>query len=227
MSENSDSLNLTSIRTKLEQAKGAGYWRSLDELTSVDGFKEYLHREFPRQASEWIDDDGRRNFLKIMGASLALAGLSACTKQPPEDIVPYVESPPELIPGKPLFYATAFPVSGIASPVLVETHEFRPTKVEGNPEHPASLGAADVPTQASVLGLYDPDRLQTVNYIGEVRSYISFMGGLVNALGKQKAKNGAGIRILTETVTSPTLAAQFEDVLKLYPSAKWYQWEPT
>jgi MoCo/4Fe-4S cofactor protein with predicted Tat translocation signal len=222
-----NSLNLEFIQKRLEKAKGAGYWRSLDELFSTDGFKEYLHREFPRQASEWIDDDGRRNFLKIMGASLALAGLSACTKQPPEDIVPYVEAPPELIPGKPLYYATAFPVSGIANPVLVETHDYRPTKVEGNPEHPASLGAADVPTQAAILGVYDPDRLQTVNYIGEVRSYSSFMVALVNALEKQKAKNGAGIRILTETVTSATLGAQFQDVLKLYPGAKWYQWEPT
>jgi MoCo/4Fe-4S cofactor protein with predicted Tat translocation signal len=227
MSEHSDSLNLTSIRAKLEQAKGAGYWRSLDELTSVEGFKDFLHREFPRQASEWIDDEGRRNFLKIMGASLALAGLSACTKQPTEYIMPYVEAPEQSIPGKPLFFATAFPVAGIANPVLVETHEYRPTKVEGNPEHPASMGGTDVPTQASILGLYDPDRLQTVNYIGEVRSYASFLQAFINALARQQAKTGSGIRILTETVTSPTLYGQMQDVLKLYPGAKWYQWEPT
>src|SRR6202142_4382776 len=214
MSENSDSLNLTSIRTKLEQAKGAGYWRSLDELTSVEGFKDFLHREFPRQASEWIDDEGRRNFLKIMGASLAMAGLSACVKQPTEYVMPYVEAPEQLSPGKPLFYATAFPVGGVANPILVETHEFRPTKVEGNPEHPASMGAADVPTQASVLGLYDPDRAETVNYIGEIRSYTSFLSNLLGALEKQKAKNGGGILILTETVTSPPLYAQIQDVLK-------------
>ncbi len=120
-------------------------------------------REFPRQASEWIDDEGRRNFLKIMGASLALAGLSACTKQPTEFTMPYVQEPEQMVTGKPLYYATAFPVSGIANPILVETHEFRPTKVEGNPQHPASMGAADVATQASILGLYDPDRLQTVD----------------------------------------------------------------
>ncbi len=221
-----NSFNLDFIQKNLERAKGAGYWRSLDELFSADGFKDYLHREFPRQASEWLDDEGRRNFLKIMGASLALAGLSACTKQPTEEILPYVEAPEKLIPGKPLYYATAFPTSGVANPVLVETHEFRPTKVEGNPQHSASNGAADVPTQASILGLYDPDRLQTVNYIGEVRSYPAFLLALVNALEKQKAGNGAGIRILTETVTSPTLYAQLQDVLKLYPSAKWYQWEP-
>lgn len=218
--------NLTSIRERLEQAKGAGYWRSLDELTSLDGFKEFLHREFPRQASEWIDDEGRRNFLKIMGASLALAGLSACTRQPTEYLMPYVESPEKLIPGKPIFYATAYPVSGIANPVLVETHEFRPTKVEGNPEHPASLGSTDVLTQASILGLYDPDRLQTVNYVEEVRSYSSFLSSFLRVLAQQRAKQGAGIRILTETVTSPTLYAQMQDVLMRYPAAKWIQWEP-
>ena len=231
MSENSDSLNLTSIRAKLDQAKGAGYWRSLDELTSVEGFKDFLHREFPRQASEWpldseTNDEGRRNFLKIMGASLALAGLSACTKQPTEYIMPYVDPPEQLVPGKPLFYATAYPVSGIANPVLVETHEFRPTKVEGNPEHPASLGSTDVPTQASILGLYDPDRQQTVSYIDEVRSYASFLESFINVLARQQDKKGAGIRILTETVTSPTLYGQIQDALKLYPDAKWYQWEP-
>jgi len=225
--ESSDLMNLASIQNKLEQAKGSGYWRSLDELASRDGFKEFLHREFPRQASEWLDDEGRRNFLKIMGASLALAGLSACTKQPTEYILPYVETPEHLIPGKPLFYATAYPVRGIANPVLVETHEFRPTKVEGNPEHPASMGAADVPTQASILGLYDPDRLQTVNFIGEIRSYSSFLENFIGVLEKQKAKNGAGLRILTETVTSPSLGAQLQDALKAYPGAKWYQWEPT
>jgi MoCo/4Fe-4S cofactor protein with predicted Tat translocation signal len=235
MTDNSDSLNSTSadplslgsIQARLEKAKGAGYWRSLDELTSVEGFKEFLHREFPRQASEWIDDEGRRNFLKIMGASLALAGLSACTRQPTEYIMPYVEAPEQAIPGKPLFYATAFPVHGVANPVLVESHEFRPTKVEGNPDHPASMGSTDVPTQASILGLYDPDRLQTVNYIGEVRSYTSFLSAFINILAKQREKNGSGIRILTETVTSPTLASQMQDVLKLYPGAKWYQWQPT
>jgi MoCo/4Fe-4S cofactor protein with predicted Tat translocation signal len=227
MSEQRNSLNLEAIQNRLEQAKGAGYWRSLDELFSTEGFRDYLHREFPRQASEWVDDDGRRNFLKIMGASLALAGLSACTKQPEEYIMPYAQAPEKLINGKPMFYATAFPVSGIANPVLVETHEFRPTKVEGNPEHPASLGAADVVTQASVLGLYDPDRLQSINYLGEIRSYPSFLSTFLGDLAKQKPKNGAGIRILTETVTSPTLYSQIQEALQAYPEAKWYQWEPT
>ena len=220
-------MNLQSVQATLAKAKGPAFWRSLDELSAAEGFQDFLHREFPRQAGEWLDDEGRRNFLKIMGASLALAGLGACTRQPTEYIVPYVEAPEKLLAGKPLFYATAFPVSGIANPVLVETHEFRPTKVEGNPEHPASLGAADVPTQASVLGLYDPDRLQAINYLGEIHSYTSFMLAFLGILEKQRQKNGAGLRILTQTVTSPTLFAQIQDVLKMYPGAKWHQWEAT
>ena len=225
MTEHSDSLNLESVQKRLAQATGKGYWRSLDELFSTAGFQEFLHREFPRQAAEWIDDDGRRNFLKIMGASLALAGLTGCVKQPVEYVMPYVEEPEKLLAGKPLFYASGFPVAGIVSPILVETHEFRPTKVEGNPEHPASLGAADVPTQASVLGLYDPDRLQTVTYMEEARSYASFMISFLTALSKQRASAGAGLCILTETVTSPTLGAQMQEVLKQFPAAKWYQWD--
>ncbi len=231
MSTQGEPLNLQAVQNHLASAQARqgtkGFWRSLDELSAKEGFQDFLHREFPRQASEWLDDEGRRNFLKIMGASLALAGLGACTKQPTEYIMPYVEAPEKLVAGKPLFYATAFPVSGVANPILVESHEFRPTKVEGNPQHPASLGGADVPTQASVLGLYDPDRVQTVNYLGEVRSYSSFLVAFVGILEKQREKSGAGLRILTQTVTSPTLYAQIQETLKAYPGAKWYQWEAT
>src|ERR1700679_511860 len=153
MSTQGDPLSLESVQAKLAKAKGPRFWRSLDELSATEGFQDFLHREFPRQAGEWLDDEGRRNFLKIMGASLALAGLGACTKQPTEYIMPYVEAPETLLPGKPLFYATAFPVSGIANPILVETHEFRPTKVEGNLEHRASLGSTVGATQGTVTDL--------------------------------------------------------------------------
>ncbi len=224
---NIQTVTAKSIQAAMEKAKGPNYWRSLDELAATEGFQEVLHREFPRQASEWVDDEGRRNFLKLMGASLALAGLTGCTRQPTEYVLPYVNTPENLIPGKPMFYATAFPVQGVANPVLVEAHDFRPTKVEGNPEHPASLGSADVPTQASILGLYDPDRCQTVSYITEPRTYGSFLTVFKGILEKQAVKGGAGIRILTETVTSPTLYSQLQAVLKQYPGAKWYQWDPT
>jgi molybdopterin-containing oxidoreductase family iron-sulfur binding subunit len=134
------------------------YWKSLDELAQAPAFLEFLHREFPEQASMFEDEKGRREFLTLMGASLALAGLTACTKQPEERILPYVRQPETLVPGRPLFFATAASHDGYARGLLVESHEGRPTKVEGNPDHPASLGATDAFGQAHVLGLYDPPR---------------------------------------------------------------------
>ncbi len=161
-----------------------------------------------------------------MGASLALAGVTACTKQPAEKIVPYVKQPEELIPGKPLFYATSMPLGGVAIGLLVESHEGRPTKVEGNPLHPGSLGATDVFAQAAILGLYDPDRSQTLTNLGEIRPWSSFLGAINAALTAQKPLKGAGLRILTESVSSPTLAAQIRELLARFPSAKWHQWDP-
>ena len=170
--------------------------------------------------------EGRRNFLKLMGASLALAGMTACTRQPTEHIMPYVRQPEDLIPGRPLFFATAVTLNGVANGVLVESHEGRPTKMEGNPEHPATLGACDPYSQAAVLQLYDPDRSQALSFNGEISSWGEFTGALRDALAQQKAKNGAGIRILTETVTSPSMAEQWRTIQKLYPAAKWHQWDP-
>jgi molybdopterin-containing oxidoreductase family iron-sulfur binding subunit len=151
-------MDLAAIKSRLAGSHGRLYWRSLGELADTPDFREYLHREFPEQASEWNDPKGRRNFLKLMSASLALAGVGACTKQPPETLVPYVQQPEEIVPGRPLYFASAVPISGTAMPVLVESHMGRPTKIEGNPDHPASRGGTDVLTQASVLNLYDPDR---------------------------------------------------------------------
>ena len=214
----------------MDGAGGREYWRSLDDLAASPEFQDLLAREFPRQAVGWSDDEdpvaGRRNFLKLMGASMALAGLTACTRQPTEHIMPYVRQPEELIPGRPLFFATATTLGGVATGILAESHEGRPTKIEGNPDHPASLGACDAFSQASVLQLYDPDRSQAITLEGEIRSWGAFLGTLRDALGPQKGKGGAGIRILTETVTSPSMAAQLAAIQKLYPAAKWHQWEP-
>ncbi|MDA1183820.1 MAG: TAT-variant-translocated molybdopterin oxidoreductase [Acidobacteria bacterium] len=214
------------LRTKLEQTRGREYWRSLESLSETPEFKEYLHREFPQNASEWLDPVGRRNFLKLMGASLALAGVSACTRQPTEELVPYVRQPEELVLGKPLFYATAMPMAGAGMGLLVESHEGRPTKIEGNPDHPSSRGATDVYAQAAILGLYDPDRSRTLTNLGEIRPFETFAGAAQAVLSSQEASQGAGVRILTETVASPTLAAQLRDLLGRYPLAKWVQWEP-
>jgi MoCo/4Fe-4S cofactor protein with predicted Tat translocation signal len=201
-------------------------WRSLEELAADPEVALLLEREFPERAGEWLDPVGRRSFLKLMGASLALAGLTSCTSPPGNTIVPYARAPEELIPGKPLFYATAFAQGGIATGLLVESHEGRPTKIEGNPQHPASLGATDAFAQASILSLYDPDRSQTVTNGGQASSWNAFVAALTSRLLASTLPQGAGLRILTETVTSPTLAWQIGKLLAQYPQAKWVQYEP-
>lgn len=220
-------LELSEVREELTKATGPRYWRTLDELAQTPEFEEMLHREFPRQASEWVGDgSSRRDFLKIMGASLALAGMSACTKQPLEPIVPYVRQPEQITLGKPLFFATAMPFPSGAVPLLVESHEGRPTKVEGNPQHPGTLGGTDVFSQASPLTMYDPDRSQFVTYLGDARNFGDFLNAVRLQLAGQKAKGGAGLRLLTGSVNSPTFAAQIRDLQKVFPQMKWYQWEP-
>ncbi len=203
-----------------------GWWRTLDELAEDPAFLEQLYNEFPSQVEAISDPVQRRTFLKLMGASLALAGAGACTRQPLEKIVPYVRQPEDIIPGKPLHYATAMTIGGVASGLLVESHEGRPTKIEGNPDHPGNLGATDAFAQAAILGLYDPDRARAVTNLGEIRPWPSFLAVLRNALTAQEPLQGANLRILTETVTSPTLGAQLQAVLGRYPGAKWYQWDP-
>ncbi|MFY9621948.1 MAG: TAT-variant-translocated molybdopterin oxidoreductase [Pyrinomonadaceae bacterium] len=208
------------------------YWRSLEDLADSPIVEEFVRREFPHAADEWNDPLERRTFLKIMGASLALAGLSGCVIQPPEKVVPYVRQPEELIPGKGLFFATAFTLGGVALPLLVRSNEGRPTKIEGNPEHPSSGGstASDIFSQASILSLYDPDRSQTPLYRGETRPWTTFVAEIRSLIEKEndgiRAKRGAGLRFLTETITSPTLAAQLKQILTDFPEAKWHQYEP-
>ena len=219
-------LDLTAVREQIEETTGPEYWRSLEELAGSEEFQEMLHREFPKGASEWLDDFSRRGFLKTMGASLALAGLTGCTRMPNTEIVPYVRQPENVIPGRPKFYATAFTLGGYASPILVESHLFRPTKVEGNPQHPASLGGTDIYAQASILDLYDPDRAQNITYMGDVRSWSAFMEAVRGPMSVQKSIAGGGVRILTQTVSSPTLAAQIRDYLDVNPQAKWHVYEP-
>jgi molybdopterin-containing oxidoreductase family iron-sulfur binding subunit len=219
-------IDLAQLRARLEQERGQRWWRGLDELADTPEFRDMLHREFPEAASEFDDPKGRRDFLKLMGASLALAGVTACTRQPPERIVPYVRQPEEIVPGKPLFFATAMPFAGAATPVLVESHMGRPTKVEANPEHPATRGGTDVFSQASVLQLYDPDRSKAVKHLDAISTWGAFTTMLAGAMNAQRALQGAGLRIVTETVTSPTLAAQLQAIVASMPQAKWVQWEP-
>ncbi len=218
--------NFALLREKILGKSGKEYWRSIEEFTDAPEFAEYVKYEHPEQADTWDSALSRRNFVKVMGASLALAGLSGCVIQPSEKIVPYVNQPEDLIPGKPLFYATAMTLGGIATGLLAKSNEGRPTKIEGNPEHPGSLGATDTRAQASLLNLYDPDRSKEILFRNEPKTWQTFMNALRTAVQENRADGGAGIRFLTETVTSPTLIAQMAQVQRELPNARWYQYEP-
>src|SRR5215467_1663458 len=218
--------DMETVRRKLAEARGPKYWRTLEEFADEKAFGDLLEREFPRQASEWVDSVSRRNFLKLAGASLALAGLAGCTKQPLEQILPYVRQPEQLVPGRPFFYATAMPFPGYGIPLLVESHEFRPHKVEGNPQHQASLGATDLFAQASVLNLYDPDRSPGVLYLGEARTWADFLAAIRPRVFEQMSKQGAGLRFLTSARSPPTFASQMKMIQQMYPQARWHRYDP-
>jgi molybdopterin-containing oxidoreductase family iron-sulfur binding subunit len=167
----------------------------------------------------------RRRFLRVMGASAALAGLSGCVVVPAEKLVPYVRSPEEVVPGQPLFFATAMTQGGYAFGTLVESHAGRPTKIEGNPDHPASLGGTDPYMQATILDLYDPDRSQVPMRRGVVGTWDSFVAAVRDRLKTLRKSGGAGLRLITEPISSPTLVAQIDDLLKHFPAARWIQFE--
>jgi MoCo/4Fe-4S cofactor protein with predicted Tat translocation signal len=221
-------LDLASIRARMASSQGQEYWRCLDELSDNEAFHELLKQEFPRQAAGWFAAIDRRDFLKLIGASLALAGLNGCGRAAPldEKIVPYVNQPEEIVPGKPLFFATAFPLGGVGTGVIVESHEGRPTKIEGNSNHPASLGATDAFAQASILSLYDPDRSQVVKNARRISTWSAFLTAVNDDLEAERVVGGGGLRILTETITSPTLANQLRQLLARFPNAKWHPYEP-
>jgi molybdopterin-containing oxidoreductase family iron-sulfur binding subunit len=170
-------------------------------------------------------DVERRRFLKLMAASMALAG-AGCSGPPQEKIVPYVNMPERLVPGLPLFYASSFVNGGYAQGVLVESNMGRPTKVEGNPQHPGSLGATDVFAQASILQLWDPERSQTVYRGKQLSTWQAFEQALQAPLAKWRSNGGNGLRILSGTVTSPTFAAQWRQVKREFPQAQWHRYDP-
>ncbi|MBX3288728.1 MAG: TAT-variant-translocated molybdopterin oxidoreductase [Acidobacteria bacterium] len=221
------SSGFASLRKKiLAENTGKDYWRSVEEFVDAPEFKEYINREFPDQAEGWDDKLNRRNFIKVMGASLALAGLSGCVIQPSEKIVPYVNPVEGLLPGKPLFYATSMVMNGIATGVLAKSFDGRPIKLEGNPEHPGSLGGSCIYSQASLLDMYDPDRSQVVMQNGSPSSWQSFVSVVRTSVEENAKDGGAGLRFLTPTITSPSMQAQFARILTETPNAKWVQYEP-
>lgn len=199
------------------------YWRSLDELDGVASEAE--HEQFSEEGVA-LSGSSRRRFLELMGGSLALAGLTGCTRQPAETIMPYVDPPENALPGQPKFYASAVPVNGIAQGVIVESHLGRPTKVEGNPGHPASLGSTNVLSQACLMDLYDPDRAKEITHLGDLNAWENLIGALSVSMDPIRTRNGNGLRILTETVVSPVLGQQLRALTKALPAAKWHQFDP-
>jgi len=217
-------MTLVQVREQLKGVKGKRYWRSVDELADTEEFQKAVEREFPSSAQEWVDPVSRRGFMKLMGASMALAGLAGCTKQPDEPIYTYVKAPEDLILGKPMYFATAHPFVTGAVPLLVKSDQFRPIKVDGNPEHPYNHGSSDPFTQGTLLDLYDPDRSQRVTYRGEDRDWAEFAQEL--QLKAAASKDGTGIYFLSATITSPTLARQWKAVQAAYPKATLVQYDP-
>jgi molybdopterin-containing oxidoreductase family iron-sulfur binding subunit len=215
---------LAAVRAELKGVKGKKYWRSIDELANTDDFQAAVEREFPGSAQEWVDPVSRRGFLKLMSASMALAGLAGCTKQPDEPIYPYVKAPEDLVLGKPNYFATAHPFVTGAVPVLVKSDQFRPIKVDGNPDHPYNHGSSDVFSQGSLLDLYDPDRSKHATYRGESREWAEFAQEL--RLKAAASKDGTGLYFLSATITSPTLARQWKAVQAAYPKATLVQYDP-
>ena len=214
------------IKSELKDKRGRQYWRSLNELAGTPEFKRYLEREFPHQAPSEMAPLHRRDFVRLMGATMALAGVGGCAYQPAEKIIPYAENPELMVPGNPLFYATAFVHHGYAKGVLGETHQARPIKLEGNPEHPGMLGATDTFTQAALLSLYDPDRAQAVRRFGNTSTWDAFTAEFQSKINALAAKKGAGLRILLGTVTSPTLVWQLRKIQQLLPEAKIHHHDP-
>jgi molybdopterin-containing oxidoreductase family iron-sulfur binding subunit len=222
--KNETPMTLVQIRQELKGVKGKRYWRSVDELANTPEFQAAVAKEFPGSASELVDAVSRRGFMKLMGASMALAGLAGCTRQPDEPVYPYVKAPEDLILGKPNYFATAHPFVTGAVPLLVKSDQYRPIKIDGNPEHPYNQGSSDPFTQATLLDLYDPDRSKHVTYRGEDREWAEFAQEL--RLKVAETKDGTGIYFLSATITSPTLARQWREVQAAYPKATLAQYDP-
>jgi MoCo/4Fe-4S cofactor protein with predicted Tat translocation signal len=205
---------------------GRDYWRNLQELAETAEFAAIIEREAPRFRAV-LGTLERRRFLQLMAASMALGGLSACGQEvEPRQLLPYVQQPPGMVPGRSRYYATATTEEGYATGVLVAHQMARPVKIEGNPDHPASLGAASAIMQASILELYDPHRAQTIVGNGQIDAWQGFVTALVERREELIRHGGEGLRLLTGTVTSPSLTAQIAALQQQFPAMRWHQWEP-
>ena len=196
------------------------YWRSLAQIEDLPEYRAALEREFPEGASELPDGITRRDMMMLLGASLSLAGLAGC-RRPVEEIVPYVAAPEDVVPGIPRNYATTLPFRRSAYGLIVESHEGRPTKIEGNPAHPSTLGASSVRVQASVLGLYDPDRSQSITLKGARKSWNDFVTAWGQLAKAHAADGGARLAVLSESFSSPTQARLVSELRTRFPRLQW------
>jgi len=216
-------LDISAIRQRLAGARGRQVWTCLEEILDEPAFKQWLRAEFPSLA---IPEHGRRDVLKLMGASLLLAGLAGCSDTPADRALPYVDQPEEIVPGVARLYASALTFEGFAQPVLATTYVGRPTKLDGNPSHPLGTGASDAFTQSSVLQLYDPGRSKGPAVDGRPATWAAFERALADLRQTWLARRGEGLRILCGDVTSPTLVRQLEELTAALPGARLHLFEP-
>lgn len=224
MSTNASFVSIDSLRTRKADAAGRRQWRSLEDLAETPRFQAHLKAEFAEAAT--VSPVNRRDFMKIMGASMAFAGATGCTKQNKEYIIPYVTQPEDLVPGKPLNYATALAWQGVGRGVLVESHMGRPTKIEGNPDHPDGAGTSGVIMQAAILGMYDPDRSQTLRYRARIGVWDRFLAELQGVRDRHATDEGEGLRLLTGVITSPSQLSMIRELLAEFPKARWHRYAP-
>jgi len=225
--ERRSGIDLTALRDRLSQQRGPAYWRSLEELAQTPAFLEFLKSEFPPFAALGAASFDRRRFLQLMAASMALGGLAGCGKEVDQrKLSPYVEQPAGIIPGRARYYATATNFDSFGEGVMLKHEMGRPLKVEGNPDHPASLGATSAIGQATILGLYDPYRAQNATRDGQIESGDRLRTMLVERGTALAAQHGGAFRLLTGTVTSPLLRQQIDALQARFPAMQWHQWEP-
>jgi len=217
---------LEAIRARLGRVHGADFWAELDAVAAEPALRGVLEREYPSLFARTGPGLERRDFLRLMGASLGVMGVAACTRQPDEQILPFARSPEYTVPGRPRYFATAFPLDECATGILVESHMGRPTKVEGNPDHPSSLGATDALAQASILSLYDPDRSHSCLRAGQIDTFSAFATELAGRLEGIAAHQGEGLGLLLGGPASPFLDAQLARLTTRLPRARLYRWTP-
>jgi len=208
---------------------GRGYWRSLEELAQTDEFRAQVDKEFPNGLEPTHSSVSRRRFLQIMAASAAMAGLTGC-RWPEETIVPFARRPEGFTPGVARHFATAFEQGGIGQALLATSYDGRPIKVDGNPDHPWSLGAASAQMQASVLDLWNVDRSGAVVRQGQNQAVTATWDDVADFVAKHfdqlASAGGRGLAILAEAGSSPSRTRLRADLQRRFPQMRWFQHEP-